>query len=253
MFPTRHVAVSFVGAGLALATASALAESRFSPASPLPFERTDLRLTVDNCMFDPDSVRVERKDDTLRVFQRPRQCLLPGSPIVVDIELGSFPAGSYPVELYDDSTADSPVAEHLTLTVHPLFEIAVYPRVPHPLTNYSGWWWSPTEPGWGLTLMQGGTFNLFGAWHVFDTQGSPRWYTLQAGKWSSSTVWSGKIVSSTGAWLGLPNYDPSAFHNDVVGDITLDFSQTPGHEGEATLRYILDGHSGSKTIQRMRL
>ena len=77
--------------------------------------------------------------------------------------------------------------------------------------------------------MQGGTFSLFGSWHVFDAQGTPRWYTLQAGTWSSSTVWSGKIVSSTGAWLELPNYDPSAFHNNVVGDITLDFSQTPGH------------------------
>lgn len=253
MFRTRKLAVSLVGAALALAALPLLAASRFSPDSPVPFERVDLRLTVDNCIFDPDSVSIERKGDTLRVFQHPRQCLLPGTPIVVDIQLGAFTAGTYPVELYADSNADAPPAEKLTLTVHPLFEIAVYPRAAHPLTDYSGWWWSPSEPGWGLTLMQGGTYGLFGAWHVFDAQGAPRWFTLQAGSWSSSTVWSGKLVSSTGAWLELPNYDPTAFHNNVVGDVTLDFSQTPGHEGQATLRYTLDGITGSKTIQRMRL
>lgn len=251
----RNRVASLLAGALALATLPALAApSRFNPAVPAPFERIDLRLTVDSCSFDPDSVRVEQKGGTLHVLQQPRQCLLPGTPTVVDIQLGAFAPGSYPVELHASLDTASAPLERLTLDVTPFVEAAVYPRPPRPLTNYSGWWWMPSEPGWGLTLMQatGATHGLFGAWHVYDASGAPLWYTLQAGSWTSSTRWSGKIVASTGSWLELPNYDPAAFHFDLVGEVAIEFGQAPGQEGKATLQYTLNGKSGSKVIQRVR-
>ena len=43
--------------------------------------------------------------------------------------------------------------------------------------NLVGFWWKPTESGWGLTIQQQGS-STFAVWFTYDTQGAATWYTL---------------------------------------------------------------------------
>ena len=43
--------------------------------------------------------------------------------------------------------------------------------------DYVGFWWKPTESGWGLTIQQQGT-STFAVWFTYDAQGAAIWHTL---------------------------------------------------------------------------
>ncbi len=43
--------------------------------------------------------------------------------------------------------------------------------------NLVGFWWKPTESGWGLTIQQQGS-STFAVWFTYDAQGAAIWYTL---------------------------------------------------------------------------
>src|SRR5215212_7480014 len=96
---------------LALALAAAVqasAASQIVPAVPTPFQAVNLRMLVDSCAFIASTVRVSAAGDTLRVTQVMNQCLVPGTPMTVDVLLGSFPQGSYRVELYAGGASATP-------------------------------------------------------------------------------------------------------------------------------------------------
>lgn len=238
-------------AALLLSTAAAAAEPAIVPADPLEFERVHWRLSVDSCVFNEQSIRVELRDGALAVRHQPLQCFAPGPPEVVDIQLGAFPFGEYRVDFYDGNATTPSLSQRFQ--VNRPVQIAVFPPPPHPIADYSGLWGAASEAGWGLSLHQGGADLLFGALYVFDTQNRPQWFTLQAGSWESSTRWSGKVVRTEGpAWL-VPIYASGMTSYSVVGEATLDFHMNPGEEGQASLRYFIDGQSVSKTITRTRL
>lgn len=248
MPPVRLPYAALLATALLSGAAVAAPGLRLHPTPPTAFDRIDLRLDVDSCSFDPASVTVESRDGTFHVRQQPRQCLIPGTPLVADIGLGALPAGHYRVALY--TSLDSAATPAQTLDFDVLAPVEA-PTTPRPLTDYSGLWAVPSEGGWGLDLVQGPGY-LFGALYVYDAQNAPQWFTLQNGSWTSSTVWSGKLYRSTGASVTLPNYDPNALQYQEVGTATLDFSHTPADEDGATLGYVLNGLRASKRLQRLR-
>lgn len=68
--------------------------------------------------------------------------------------------------------------------------------------DIGGAWYDPATNGSGLTFVHNylGNDGLFGTWYLYDSQGLPRWYTLQEGKWSKNgTVVEGKLFESRGA------------------------------------------------------
>ena len=64
-----------------------------------------------------------------------------------------------------------------------------------PARNLVGFWWKPSESGWGLTLQQQGTSNL-AVWFTYDAQGAAAWYTLQC-TFAGSTC-AGDLHTGTG-------------------------------------------------------
>src|SRR6185436_18824548 len=148
-----------------LAGGSACAASQVVPSAPLPFETVNLRFDTDSCSFPPYEARVDMVGDTVRVTRAPVACSPPGPPITVDIRLGSFPEGSYRVELHLGHLG---AQERLSFEVRGLVEPAVFPPAPRPLTNYTGLWYTPSESGWGISLTQSATHGLFGTWYVYD-------------------------------------------------------------------------------------
>lgn len=230
---------------------TAFAGPQVVPPEPVALERVHLRLTIDDCVFDKETVGVELRERTLRVHHRSRQCLVPGASEVIDVLLGALPAGDYAAELVDD--ASGVASEHVAFRVSPIVRTLQFPGTPFPLADYSGLWGAPTEPGWGLSLHQGAYSTLFGALLVFDRLNQPQWYTLQAGGWISATRWTGPLVRSEGSPWFSAIYAPDATHYLAVGTASLDFRRVPGQEDAAILSYTMDGQTVTRTIVRAPL
>jgi hypothetical protein len=243
----RNVAAALA----ALAAALPADAARIVPSQPSAFQHVTLRMDVDSCAFNPATVRVRAEGSTLKVTQRLNQCLVAGTPGIADVQLGALAPGDYRVEVHADPDAQG-TPERLAFTVTELAEVAVFPPPPRPLDNYSGLWWNPSEAGWGLSLHQGVAHTLFGAWFVYGASGQPEWYTVQEGRWSSSTRWSGNVYRTTGPFLAGTDFDPRLVLTQAAGTATLDFTQQAGMEDRARFSYALaSGARGDKVIQRM--
>ena len=242
-------------AGFALAAcfATAAGASRIVPAEPTAFQPVDLRMTVDSCAFVPGTVHVNAVGGTLKVTQQMNQCLVAGTPEVVDVRLGSLAPGDYRVEVYATANTDAAPLETLSVRVHGRVEIAVFPPPPRPLTDYTGLWWNPAEAGWGLSLHQSPLDVLFGTWYVYNASGQPEWYTVQQGHWTSATRWVGTLYRNQGPFFAGPGFDPRLVLVQAAGDAVLEFRQLPGEEDRASFTYTIGGVTTSKAISRFPL
>lgn len=236
---------------LSFAASAQDSTARITPASPLQFERVHLRVTVDDCLFDPSSVSVELQGRTLRAQHRSRTCIAPGAAEVVDIQLGALPAGDYVAELVD--SAGAMATQSLPFRVEAVARTLQNPPTPFPPADYSGLWNPTDESGWGLSLQQGATDRLFGELLVFDRDSGPRWFTLQAGKWLSATRWSGFLIASRGNYWGAPDHPPGGASYTITGTVGIDFHMSPNLQDTAVLTYMLDGQVVSKALVRSRL
>ena len=229
----------------------ALAQSRIVPPEPVEFERISLRQTVDSCAFDETRVGVAFDGRTIVVIEPQNQCLLPGPPEVVDVQLGAYPAGEYRVEVR--RAQEQPAVERIDFTVSGVVTIAIFPPPPRPIANYTGLWFDGREPGWGLSLHQGRLYELFGALFVYGANGAPEWYTLQSGRWQTSTRWVGEVLRSSGPPWVSSTFDARLVSHADVGNVVLDFTMLPGGEDRARLSLTIGGVPVTKTIERIRL
>jgi hypothetical protein len=237
----------------AFAIADVASASVILPANPKPFERVNLRKEVDSCVFDEERVFVDASNSTIRIRHQPLACLQPGPPEVVDIQLGAFPVGNYHVEYFDSPSAGAEPVERLYFEVRDPNDAAFVPPTPRPLTDYSGLWWKPSESGWGLSLAQGPQHSLFGVLLVFGANEQPTWFTVQAGRWTTSTVWTGLVAKATGPSWMAPVYDPARVTTVQVGTATLDFGMTPRRTDVARFTYTIDGTTVTADISRVSL
>lgn len=250
MSSLKLAAATFALAASALAVPAAA--SRFSPTAPLPFELVNLRTTVDSCAFNPATVFVLNTGPTIQVRMRDNQCLLPGTPVDVELRLGAFPAGLYNVEV-GSMAGDAFVArERLQFSVVPLPEPAIFPPIPHPNTDYSGVWWTPSESGWGLSITQGPWDTVFAALFVYDAQNKPQWFTIQPGGWTSATRWTGTVYRTSGPYFAATPYNPGQLQVQAAGSAILEFEAAPGGGSRARFEYTIDGvGTVAKSIVRM--
>jgi hypothetical protein len=239
-------------AAFLLAVSATASASQIVPAQPSAFDPVNLRMTVDSCTFVPGTVRVAAAGNVLKVSQQLNACLVPGTPEVVDVRLGSLAPGNYRVEVFASTATDGPPAEALAFSVLERPEAAVFPPIPRPLTDYTGIWWNPQESGWGLSLHQSPTNVVFGAWFIYNAAGQPEWYTLQGGQWTSSTTWTGTVYRTTGPFFAGPGYDPRLVLIQASGTATLEFKQTPGAEDIGRFTYVIGNVTATKPISRMR-
>lgn len=235
-----------------LAALPASASSKLSPAEPYAFEPVNLRMAVDSCAFAPETVSVSATGSEIRVVHRPNQCLLPGEPRVVDILLGSLPAGNWAVSVFPTADAFTPAVERIAFTVRERPEILVFPPPPRPLTDYSGMWFRPPESGWGLSFHQSSTRAVFAAWYVYDATGNPTWYTIEGGRWTGAAQWEGTVYRTSGPPFFAPAFDPAQVARQPAGQAAIDFTQRPGEEDYATFTYAVGGWQGTKRITRHR-
>ncbi len=246
MLAANSLAITLALAG-ALMAQPVTAASTVVPASPLPFEGVNLRMTVDSCEFSARDVVVTTTASAIQVLRRDYACSPPGQPKDVEVRLGAYPAGTYNVELVKNTGTELFVAERLQFTVRPRVQTAPW----FPLTDYTGLWWNSQESGWGLSIHQSAGDALIGALYVYDSQNRAQWFTIQPGGWTSSTRWAGPLYRTAGPYFANPNYEPRLVLVQAAGNAVLEFDSVPGGADRARFTYTVDGVTTVKTIARM--
>lgn len=114
-----------------------------------------------------------------------------------------------------------------------------------PLSYQDLWWAGTQENGWGMSISQQGS-TLFCVLYVYDLDGRPQWIVMPGGAWNAGfTSYTGALYIPAGS--PFSSYDASRFlAGPAVGNATLDFATSD----RATLRYTINGVSGSKAITR---
>jgi hypothetical protein len=119
--------------------------------------------------------------------------------------------------------------------------------------DVSDLWWTPSESGWGIQLVQGHD-TVFATLLVYDAAGGPVWYSgvLNFEGLTPNTHqpnYAGDLYGTSGPWFGALVYDPATAVSRRVG--TMQFRATT--LTSATLTYSIDGLTVTKTIVRMTL
>jgi hypothetical protein len=113
------------------------------------------------------------------------------------------------------------------------------------LTDISDVWWTATESGWGLQLVQNET-TVFATVYLYAADGRPSHYTATL-FYAGSHVWAGDLYEATGPWFGAPGFNPSQVARRRVGTMRFDLVSL----STATLRYDVDGINVAKTVSRL--
>lgn len=234
-----------------------------SPATPRPMEPVNLRLTINNCETSPESISVDQDTSGFRVIvtQVPVICPAtrpPDSYNDIEVMIGAFPEGSYSVTVRALSNGSPPneliPSQTLAFRVVAPVEAAQVPPPSRPLTDYSGAWWNPEESGWGLSLHQSPSRQMFVAFYIYDSAGLPVWYVAPSGTWSNGTRWTGTLYRTGGPRFIGSSFDPLAVTRVPVGTLSFEFAPntlpTVRTFGRATMFYSIDGVTASKAIQK---
>lgn len=228
---------------LALAPVAYAQSPTFSIAPAQPRFQESVVLHVDETVDAYDSIgaQISMSGNTITVafYDRPQFVILPGGPF--DLALGQFPTGDYDVSLMHGT----PASGFSSLgTLH--FHVGDAPSSDHdvPLGNFSDLWWNPSESGWGITIVEHPSSNVFAAWFVYGSDGKPIWYVLPGGSWKTG-LFSGNLYRTTGPYFGGA-FSPAEVTATRAGTASLSFTDL----SHGTLSYTVDGVTATKSIER---
>jgi hypothetical protein len=116
-------------------------------------------------------------------------------------------------------------------------------------TNVTDIWWKPGEGGWGMNLVQSGSF-VFATVYIYGPDGKPTWVTGELRETTATGVltFSGPLYVTSGPYFGGP-FNPALFHFRQAGIMT--FKLTAENAGQ--LSYSVDGVLVNKEVQRQPL
>jgi YVTN family beta-propeller protein len=87
----------------------------------------------------------------------------------------------------------------------------------------SGLWWSPQEPGWGLSITQRRDV-VFAVWFTYDQNGAPKWYVVSQCRTYGFTGCAGELDAVSGPRFFGATFNPSAVTSSWAGWLYLTFT-----------------------------
>ncbi len=231
-----------------------------------PDSQTTIRVQVPQCAWhgdpsnqtgvDPRQTRIlmsGNKIDVTVVLSLPGGFL--GCAPGLDLLLGQLPPGSYQVEVIEKA------GDGASLGSQGIAAFTVSPAASNrPNFNVTGLWWTPSESGWGVNIVQNAAGALFATWFVYSPDGAAAWYHMPAGAWEPSGSFfsfTGPVYRTTGPFFeGCPAsantcayvpFDPSRVTRTQVG--TARFAFDPIHYGVGFMVLVVDGKQTSRSIQ----
>lgn len=164
------------------------------------------------------AVRIEPQIVHLDLDIREQGFSVPGSYRYTTV-INGLPAGLYHVILNRPSRPSVEVGQ---------FTVGAPVAVAAPAhRNLSGLWFSADEAGWGVTIVQGVSEQLFAFWFTYgpSTFGSSvpaSWFHMSNGQWVSPTEFRGVLYETTGP-SAARDFDPAAMRIAGMGTLTLRF------------------------------
>jgi hypothetical protein len=118
-------------------------------------------------------------------------------------------------------------------------------------TEFADLWYNPAESGWGMqTGHQANT--MFATLYVFGQTGLPTWFTgFGTATTPGGSTFTGTLSTTTGPYYGAPFTSPT--EPPVVTREAGTFSFQGTSPTTATLTYVADGVTVTKSIQRLAL
>lgn len=113
-----------------------------------------------------------------------------------------------------------------------------------PSFNYSDLWWTSTESGWGISILQHPSNTIFAAWFTYDDAGNPKWYVASDCQLVGDYCY-GTLYETHGPPFSQP-FDPSGVAVTPVGTVSFSFTSY----GSALMTYDVDGVTATKQITR---
>jgi photosystem II stability/assembly factor-like uncharacterized protein len=98
-----------------------------------------------------------------------------------------------------------------------------------PLIVDTDLWWDPAQSGWGISVAQHQSGNMFVVWYRYDAQGMPTWSVVPGGTWTDARTFTGTLYDATYTPTGPPlqkggTFDPAQVHMAAIGEATLAFT-----------------------------
>ncbi len=136
-----------------------------------------------------------------------------------------------------------------------------------PAANYTDLWWNPSESGWGITITQHPSNQIWAIWYTYDPreqdstgQYKPLWVNMPGGTWTSPTTLTGDVYVLNGTPFSQSGSNRQqtrvgtfsfTFTSASTGTFTYNISP-PSGLASTDPAYGLPAMSGSKSIQRVQ-
>jgi lysyl endopeptidase len=110
-----------------------------------------------------------------------------------------------------------------------------------PAANFTDMWWNPAESGWGVSIVQHPSHQVYAVWYTYDPrelaangQYRPMWIVMSGGTWTSPTVLTGNAYVTSGVPF---NQAGGKTGQNAVGTFTFRFSDA----NHGTFTYSIAG------------
>lgn len=176
---------------------------------------------------------------------------------VEEVDLGRLPAGTYQLTVRynpnDRAKAnDPPLISGATFVVT---DARAAKAAPYIRRDYSGHWWDPNDPGWGLFLWhdyRAANDVLFGAWFSYTAEGKPMWYAFQPDGWLQVGITKTTELVQTSRPPGPTSPPATPTSTTAVGTVSMNFLPGAGVD-TATITYTFtSGPTLTRSIKRFR-
>lgn len=231
-----------------------------SPANPTSADNIKLSLAwyCGWTNFPADSYRVNMLQNYITVTMGPYTPMpVPLCPPTYrqEVDLGRLPAGEYRLNVILNAVQQPGVTagpEYLiTNAVFTVTDGRAAKYKPFVRLDYSGHWWDPVEPGWGLFIWHDAKDHLLAAWFTYTPDGKPIWYVIEGGAWTTFATYEGPLLQTSrpSAMNPVPNL---TFSVATAGTAKLDFANLGiADEGKFTYTFT-GGVTQIRSIQRFK-
>lgn len=116
--------------------------------------------------------------------------------------------------------------------------------------NYSDMWWNPEQSGWGMSVIQSPSRNMFVVWYTYETVGTEQksaWIVMPGGEWTDAVTFKGKLYKTIGGALPTSaTFNPDDVTRIPFGDGEFKFIDS----ANAKFSFTTPTGKGEKTITR---
>ena len=229
------------------------------PASPTSAD--NLTLTASrNCsnllLYRANAYQVSMSQNNITVMRgeivntiRPATC--PPGAMRDEIDLGRLPAGNYTLTVINSPLGTTPATTEFSNVPFTISDARLLKQAPYVRLDYSGHWWDPNDPGWGLFIWHDARDNVLAAWFTYGADGKPIWYVFQP-TWQTFAATTTTPLRQTSRAPGTTIPPPNPTTYTAVGTASLDFTSfTTADAGKLTYTFT-GGPTTVRNIQRFK-